>query len=1756
MEKAVNEITIYKHNGSVRYVLNNKTQMCAIKSAEQKCELLGEDSVTLKVTSAARLECSIGDYIVVYGKAYTLNSSPECIKSGEREFETSFTFEGLQYKLLDAQYRNTDAGGNNQTASFSIVANLKLLMELLITNVNRVAGSLGESWQLGECPDDTEYKEFTYSSQNCLAVLQSACEEYKMEFDIEDKGEKRYVLNIRKQGSVFPLTFDYTKQSGVVKLQRKNVNSGGIVTRLYVEGSTQNISKSYKNGSERLRISDNTESYVEDVMAVAAFGVKEGSKQYDDIYPHRTGKVTGIVAGNVLQFVDEEMFDLNAKDADGNTKWLIDGTAAKVKFTGTSNLAGYEFELHKYDHNTHTFTLIKYEDKRGLQLPDGGSYKIDVGDEYVLLDIVMPQDPYVTDAEAKLKSKGLEELAELCQPKVEYELEISSISLEKKQGSSEAIVNVFMCGDYLHIKDADINVDKSIRIKSFTRDAYSDPYKYKLTLSDTMEVSIAQKLIEDTMRHEEIITLNQLTNTAKARANWRTTQELLNMVFDSDGYFDTANIKPASIETMMLSVGNRAGQFVIRDLLVTANAIASGKPNHNLLYVQATSAAALLTHYAIEEQDRTWQWLGGTQVYSLTNNGAYYIYAQCQKGGNLFSIVATQSKLPTDDRGYYYYFQIGILSSVFNGYRELTLTYGATRITGRCINCGKIESIDKSTYFDLDNAEIGGNIKFKSTDGSMRNVTELESGIAGAKDAIDGIATQVGEHSTAIDGLTTQVGEHGSSIEELYNNDELLQQGISEHGTSIDEMQSYINGQSDSIQELQQLTKELREQIDGTIEYWYGTEVPTDTNYPAIEWDWEHKKEHIGDIYTNTETGLEYRYKFLSDASMQNQRYLWQEIASSGVGTAMQLANQAIDVAGSKNHVYVTASISVPPPATYHVGDLWIMLDTLKMRYCITENDGVGYKASHWKQAGYTDDTAANNALGQLEDIADDGIVTPVEKLQMQSMWLELAADYAVVITQAEAAGVSHSSISAIYGLLGSILTPILADITTNSNIDRNTFNSAIRDYYKYRAVLLKNITDKKVTLYTTASSNVPPPTTYKKNDLWFTLNDYKVKLCVKDCAGAYQASDWKDAGYTDDTAANAAQSQLNALADDSKLTPSEKLTLQTELSNINADFVATSGKATAMGVDTSAFEQAFNALKTYANELMEDMSAVSDIDRTEYNSKFADYYTERTNIMLEISQKYVDELEIGQGNYIANGAYFAATTGWHWVADTQQLYADSVMGSVLRFGKSNTSRYFFLYTGFANKGDNIMLPDNKFMAGRKYTLAFWVKANKAMQIKLGVMEPAGYEQVAPWVDVIVGTEWQRICYTFTATDKSQEDTRLYLRGEHSITFSYLLLTKFVLVEGTKAPEWTDSSREYKAQMEANQQTLKAITDNYTQIDGGLILSTFLKLGALLSSGIYKESAGVKAMLNSKDEVAAYFGGTLAEAIAGNDDMTIIYHNGKLKSKNADITGRVNATDGKFNGSISLKMQSVSDAQTIRLSFDTGFNFAGCSYQQIGAQPYYIYQNIILPTDDEYEGVQCVIENTARVSQTYEDGDKTYIARCFKITTANNRAFRTGTDGGYNEYITELEVYGMGHAALHAIKVDGVIRWVLDNPTSFNMSSYAVNVLSSWRGVSSLGFIEFGSYKIDNYNKYLYTSQGVKTDNYLFATRDGTGVVKFEWEHPVIRMYFPIVTCVGHGYGWCTQKDNNGFTIQTADDSSNNDLNFELLIVGFLDTMY
>lgn len=58
------QIIVYKRDGTKRYNLNSYAKLCTVKSAEQKRELLGEDTVTIKIESAEPMEFTIGDYVV------------------------------------------------------------------------------------------------------------------------------------------------------------------------------------------------------------------------------------------------------------------------------------------------------------------------------------------------------------------------------------------------------------------------------------------------------------------------------------------------------------------------------------------------------------------------------------------------------------------------------------------------------------------------------------------------------------------------------------------------------------------------------------------------------------------------------------------------------------------------------------------------------------------------------------------------------------------------------------------------------------------------------------------------------------------------------------------------------------------------------------------------------------------------------------------------------------------------------------------------------------------------------------------------------------------------------------------------------------------------------------------------------------------------------------------------------------------------------------------------------------------------------------------------------------------------------------------------------------------------------------------------------------------------------------------------------------------------------------------------------------
>lgn len=895
------QIVITRANGDKIPIANRKTAT-SIKSASQSVALLGDDTVNIVVSSPFKQTFLIGDVIYIYGNIYRLNRLPKVKKTGMHEFQYELEFEGAQYDMMRATYDLTIDTTKNELADVSadsLTGNMKRFADVLVSNLNRVFPG---KWLLGDCPETSEDTTLTFAeTDNCLSVAQDLCKQFDTEFDVEYNIKSGvHTINFRKVGKTFPYTFQYGKNKGLYSLSRENVSSANIITRLKVYGSTENITYKYRAKRLCLPGKSKQESYIEKPEAVAKYGIWEGRKYFDTIKPSRTGKVTAL-GGSVLQFVDDSMFDLNEKDAQGNTKYLLTESSAKVHFN-TGNLAGYEFEVHSYDHATHTFTLKKQTDERGNVFPSDSSkaFQFAKDDEYKLLDVALPPE-WETKAEQELAEQGNIYYDQNSQPKVQYGLSVTESFLASLL-SKDTNGNVIWVGDYIPVKDDDIDVEKNVRVKSFKRDLLKD-YSYTLTISDlAITPSITNRVVSELIDHDKVITINNLKDPARARANWRSSREVLDMVFDPEGDYYTDKIKPQSIDTMALSVGAKSMQFGLRNTVFQPNY--GGDPD------RVVYEGGVLTHYTIND-DHAVSWvLADGDVTMGQPMKAYYIYAKCEKDGEAGSIVFDLNQHKVDEDASYY-FLLGVLNSMdaeLNA-RSLALTYGFTMINGRFIKTGRVESADGTTYFDLDNSEIGGRIVF----------------------------TRNGEKKT---------------LEEVA--DESL------------ENKNFINNT------LPGLLDNIQQQLDGQIEQFFYTTDPSplsdkpneDGALPNSEWtDTATKEAHLGDLYYNTTSGKVWRYVTVKwrpkPGYAPGTFYCWQELQDTELAQAMAIANEALGLSKEKNRIFT----STPTPP-YDVGDLWVQGASGDIMRCKTARDSGNYTASDWEKASkYTDNTELNTFI-------------------------------------------------------------------------------------------------------------------------------------------------------------------------------------------------------------------------------------------------------------------------------------------------------------------------------------------------------------------------------------------------------------------------------------------------------------------------------------------------------------------------------------------------------------------------------------------------------------------------------------------------------------------------------------------------------------------------------------------------------------------------------------------------------------------------
>ena len=474
-------------------IYRGDTPLISIKpdsASNQKKTVMGENVVNIQFELNKIINFNIGDWCTVYGENYYLNRIPTIRKESTRLYKYTLVMQSEYFDLSKAQFLFYDENNELKQGVFSLMGNPDTFMDLLIKNANRV----GAGWTKGTVIGGP-YQNMTFNSESCLAVLARIAQQFGTEYFIQGKK-----VSLDKRQKDKGVTLRQGKDKGLYEIERKPFSDSNVVTRLYAFGSEKNLPSDYRNYAGRLRMTDG-EIYIEN--NISKYGVVEQTKIFEEIFPHRTGKVTSANAGNPFVFSDSGMdFDVNDQ--------LLPGVSAKVTFN-TGQLQGYTFDIKEFDYSTKTFTILKNKDEKALEVPSS-LFRPVIGDEYVLVDIFMPQT-YVDAAEALLKTKAQQLLDEYSEPLVEFSVLVDPAYFRRKNLTVDI-------GDMLWVVDSNLEINKKIRVTSFTR-SFEEEYDYELTLSDGVDVQPIQELYNSAgSNSREISDINNRLNNRASENNF------------------------------------------------------------------------------------------------------------------------------------------------------------------------------------------------------------------------------------------------------------------------------------------------------------------------------------------------------------------------------------------------------------------------------------------------------------------------------------------------------------------------------------------------------------------------------------------------------------------------------------------------------------------------------------------------------------------------------------------------------------------------------------------------------------------------------------------------------------------------------------------------------------------------------------------------------------------------------------------------------------------------------------------------------------------------------------------------------------------------------------------------------------------------------------------------------------------------------------------------------------------------------------
>lgn len=404
----------------------------------------------------------------------------------------------------------------------------------------------------------------------------------------------------------------------------------------------------------------------------------------------------------------------------------------------------------------------------------------------------------------------------------------------------------------------------------------------------------------------------------------------------------------------------------------------------------------------------------------------------------------------------------------------------------------------------------------------------------------------------------------------------------------------------------------------------------TPAEYPQIHFTISSDKT------TNPDAGKSWRWVKEEDGT-----YKWTPIADSDAVKALQEAARAQDTADAKRRVFV-----VTPTTPYDVGDIWTQGEGGDIMRCIESRATGNFESSDWDKASkYTDDTAANEAKDEIANL-QFGARNYIAK-QFIREWNSAKEGVSDVVTtgtdtdgaymridanKASNAGVAIASTSQIVNWTDCFGGKIAYKAGMSY-----VFKARIKQPNSNRGVMFCAVYDDNTYQFMSAP---PSPTASELYEAVYTTQAgkslQKIVLYVVAWNPIYlydvQLTEGNKAptGYItaeEDVQAQIEQVKLDVdyIASDSSLTPSDKQQVANEWVRIQGEYWSIMANAEKYDVPTDSFTVYFQALEDYLTPLLADMSTTSEITGTEFRKVFSDYYEISSN-MSDLIDDAIDE--------------------------------------------------------------------------------------------------------------------------------------------------------------------------------------------------------------------------------------------------------------------------------------------------------------------------------------------------------------------------------------------------------------------------------------------------------------------------------------------------------------------------------------------------